>query len=90
MRGMAGNPGNIDPIPLHASQYPVSSPKGEEKKPGTFSYESTEFLGMHFNKEETKQLWTVIMQNVSREIERQKSKTLKALKKLRPGHENDP
>ena len=41
------------------------------------------FLGMHFNSDEAKQLWNILIQSLNSQISKEKDKALAALKKLK-------
>lgn len=41
------------------------------------------WMGMHFNADETKKLWTTIMQSVSTEIQREEKRMKEANRRLR-------
>lgn len=44
------------------------------------------FLGMYFNSEEATKLWTILIQNISHEIDRDTQKSVEAIRKMRgPG-----
>lgn len=79
---------SIDPT-SSSSPAPKEPSSSGENKAGSFEYKPMTFLGMQFNADEAKKLWTVILQNVSLQIEKEKAHSLKALKKLKPGHEDD-
>ncbi len=63
-----------------------SEPDFSSKHKGTFKAPSMTFLGMYFNSEEATKLWTILIQNISHEIDRDTQKSVEAIRKMRgPG-----
>ena len=81
-------------MPTTPPSDPSSPHKAEKTEPKIqvpgrgFKAKPMTFLGMHFNAKEATQLWQVIIQTLNREIEKDKEKALKALRKLREDSEN--
>jgi len=70
---------------------PPPGPKGpspSDHKPHTpgegFRPKPMTFLGMHFNSKQAEKLWQIIIQNVGREIDKLKAKSLKAIRRMGP------
>ena len=76
---------------------PVGGPTGpnEEQKvnipvPGKgFKAKPMTFLGMYFNSEQASQLWQTVIQTINSQIDKDKAKALKALRKLRGDQEDE-
>ncbi len=47
---------------------------------GSYQYQPMTFLGMQFDAEQTKQLWESILKSVSSQIDKDKKKSLKAIR----------
>jgi hypothetical protein len=56
---------NVGPLPDDKSTW--------DAKPLTF-------LGMHFDSQESKKLWTILEQSIARQIQKDKDKAIQALK----------
>ncbi|MEN9655045.1 MAG: hypothetical protein RL235_1157 [Chlamydiota bacterium] len=87
---------DTNPIDPNTPQSPIAKPSASGKEPKAFTYhggqvaaKSMTFLGMHFDSKEAQKLWNVLIQNLNREIQKDQAKSVKALKKMRPGHEQD-
>ncbi len=78
------NPSNNNRVGSNApSEPPKESGKGWDSSSGM------NWLGMHFNQKETKQLWSIISQNIGNQIKKDQDRAVKALKKLNPENSQD-
>ena len=79
--------------PIDPSKHPghkPPGPAGEAGKPkgppplyGKMTAKPMTFLGMHFTGPEAEKLWTIMMRQISAQIQKEQAKALKALRKLR-------
>jgi hypothetical protein len=77
---MVNMPSSPPPINPNAPQGP-QQPEDNAQVPGKgFKAKPLEFLGMYFNSEEATKLWQSVIQLVNREIEKDKAKSIKAIK----------
>lgn len=87
----------VDKTNPASSQPPGSNPtQGADSKGPNVSYKGgqiqakpLDWLGMHFTGEEAQKLWNIIIQTVSSQINKDKEKAIKAIKKLRADNDND-
>ncbi len=59
-----------------------SAPKSWHPKP-------LKWLGMTFDSDQTKKLWSIISQNISSAIDHDKAQAIKAIKKMNPEQDQD-
>ena len=57
--------------------------KGPPPQYGSITAKPMTFLGMHFTGPEAEKLWSVMMRQLSAQIQKEQARTLKALRKLR-------
>lgn len=69
--------------PSPSSAEGPSASGSSQKGPWKFHAKPMTFLGMYFDSEEATKLWTILLQNFSREIERDTQKAVAAIRKMR-------
>ena len=79
-------PNPVNPSGPHEPQGPTK-PETPHHSAGGFKVKPMTFLGMHFDADQSKKFWGIIIQSVNGQIQKDKDKALKALKKL--GAEGD-
>lgn len=62
------------------TQGPSKTPNVPMMMTGSHEYQPMTFLGMQFDAKQTKELWEVLLQSVSKEIEKSKKKSIKAIR----------
>lgn len=82
--GPKGTPSS-SPQPPETAQKP---PKTFPQK-GAVSAHPMTFLGMQFTGKEAQELWNVLIQTISRAIQDDQDRAVKAIKKLSPEHEDE-
>ena len=80
---MVNSPTN--PPPIGGPTSPQGEPKVNDiKVPGKgFTAQPMTFLGMYFNSKEATQLWQTVIQTINSEIDKDKAKAIKAIRKMR-------
>lgn len=61
----------------------AGKPKGPPPAYGSMTAKPMTFLGMHFTGPEAEKLWTVMIRQISSQIQKEQAKAIKALRKLR-------
>jgi hypothetical protein len=70
---------------------PESQGPGEKSKsPADWNPKPMTWLGMHFDVDQTKKLWNIISQNIGDQINREKQRALKAIRRLRKLNDTNP
>lgn len=81
-----------DPVEPGKGSQPTqpSQPAGSSTSSGKgWSPKPLNWLGMHFDEEQTKKLWDTITQTIGNQINHDKAKALEALKKLRADNDEN-
>jgi hypothetical protein len=82
--------GNSSPVGPSSPEHSKEAELMRQSVPGKgIKAKPMHFLGMYFNSEQASQLWQVIIQAVGREIDKEKTKMIKAIRKMRPDADID-